>query len=104
MKKMIFIMTIDSIADKMHEFLEVNADIYFELSKGKGKYKYYHRMDSQTWPGYVSGFIIPIEEEKIKEFKEKFIENINLISTEHYWSYMVIPIEDFEMFTGGINV
>jgi hypothetical protein len=92
MKKMIFIMTIDAISEKMHEFLEKNTEIYFELSKGKGKYKYYHRMDTQTWPGCVSGFMIPIDEEKVSEFKERFIENINQISTEHYWSYSVLPV------------
>ncbi len=104
MNKIVFLMTIDSLSEKIHEFLEENTEMYFEIPAGKGKYKYYHRMNSQAWPGLVNGFIIPVEEEKLKEFKEKIKQFMNNIETEHYFSYMVLPIEDFMMFKGNMTL
>ena len=104
MKKLIIIMTIDSVVDEMHKFFEKNTQMYFEIPKGKGKYKYYHRMDSHTWPGNVASFMIPMDEESIEKFKEDFIKYMKSITTEHYWSYLVVPVEDFEMFEGGMTV
>ncbi|MFW5782181.1 MAG: hypothetical protein ACOCWO_02685 [Candidatus Muiribacteriaceae bacterium] len=104
MKKMIFLVTIDSVSKKLHEFLEKNTEMYFEIPYGKGKYKYYHRMDDHIWPGNVSAYIIPTEEEKIHELKKNMCGFLEGISTEHYFMLMVVPIEDFELFQGAMKV
>ncbi|MGM0608894.1 MAG: hypothetical protein ACQESP_10805 [Candidatus Muiribacteriota bacterium] len=104
MNKIVFLMTIDSLSEKVHKFLEDKVDMYFEIPAGRGKYKYYHRMNTAVWPGAVNGFIIPIKEEKLSELKNNIKEFMNSIETEHYFSMIVLPVEDFIMFQGNMEV